>query len=144
MALSREIKFVSDNDLEGKFDGQCRFELNLYSKQQIRDTLGTSGNTLAEVLRSERNPIAEFMEEVLANGPTQASRDPGGWKDYLRRLVLKDCDYDPAKVEATIRRFKNPRTTSIPKMMEPFRELLASRPEAEGEWTKEKLLAVLR
>ena len=144
MALSREREFVSDNGLAGKFDGLCRFELNLCSKQQIRDALGLSGNTLAEVLSSDKNPIYDFINDVIADGSTPTCGEIDGWKQYWRLLVLQDCDFDLAKVEARIRQYKNPRSTSITKMMEPFRELLAAEPARQGEWTKERLLSVLR
>lgn len=143
MALSREREFVSENDLAGEFDGLCRFELHLCSKQQIRDALGLSGNTLAEVLNSDKNPIYDFISDVVANESTRNCGDKDKWRNYVQDLVLRDCDYDPAKVEATIRLYKDPRSTSIPKMMQPFRERLAAITDMPGKWTKAMLLSTL-
>ena len=60
---------MSDNGLEGKYNGVCRFELNLTSKKQIREALCLTGNTLEEVLNAERNPIQDFLGDVLAEDP---------------------------------------------------------------------------
>ena len=144
MTLSREREFVSDNNLAGEFDGLCRFELNLCSKKQIRDALGLSGNTLAEVLNSDKNPIYDFINDVIADESTRNCGDTDKWKNYIQDLVLRDCDYDPAKVEATIRLYKDPRSTSIPKMMQPFRERLATMTGTQGKWSKKMLLSALR
>ena len=143
MSLSRERDFVTENGLTGKFNGKCRFELNLCSKQQIRDALGTTGNTLAEVLGSSNNPIYDFMNDVIADTPTQSLTGPGDWKQYMQRLVLQDCDYDLARVEAKLRQYKDPRSARIPKMMRPYRELLATGQEGATGWNKDKLLSAL-
>lgn len=42
-------KFVADNHLEGAFNGVCRFEMNLNSKKQIRDSLGIPDTKLRTV-----------------------------------------------------------------------------------------------
>jgi len=64
--------------------------------------------------------------------------------DYSTFLVYFLCDFDLAKVEAKARQFKNPRSTSIPKMMAQYREILAGIPSGSSTWTKEKLLDVIR
>lgn len=142
MNLQGERPFVSYNGLEGKYDGVCRFELNLTSKQQIREALSLTGNTLAEVLQSEKNPIQDFLADVLAEDP--AGKSVTDWKSFQKYAVLAQCGYDLAKVEATIRRFKDPRNISIPKMMVPFREILAGLPAGTSTWTKNKLLNAVR
>ena len=142
MNLQGERPFVSDNGLEGKYDGVCRFELNLTSKKQIREALGLTGNTLAEVLQSERNPIQDFLADVLAEDST--SRAVTDWKTFEKYAVLAACGYDLAKVEAKVRQYRNPSSTSIPKMMASFREILAGLSGGASTWTKEKLLEVVR
>lgn len=144
MALRRERDFISENDLNGAFNGLCRFELNLCSKKQIRDALGLTGNTLWEVLSSNKNPIADFMDEVIFERSTEPNDGHDCWKNYWRSLILQDCNYDLAKVEAKLRQYKNPRSANIPKMMIPFREILTSCTSGETAWTKEKLLSALR
>ena len=142
MNLQGERPFVSYNSLEGEYDGVCRFELNLTSEQQIREALSLTGNTLAEVLQAEKNPIQDFLADVLAEDP--AGKAVTDWKSFQKYAVLAQCGYDLAKVEATIRRFKDPRSACIPKMLEPFREILAGLPAGISTWTKEKLLNAVR
>lgn len=142
MNLQGQRPFVLDNGLEGDYDGVCRLELNLTSKQQIREALSLTGNTLAEVLQSDKNPIQAFLGDVLAEDP--AGKAVTDWKSYQKYAVLALCGYDLAKVEAAIRQYKDPRSTSIPKMMEPFREILAGLPAGTSTWTKEKLLNAVR
>ena len=142
MNLQGARPFVSDNGLEGKYDGMCRFEINLKSEKQVRDALGLTGNTLAEVLKSEKNPIQDFLSDILADDP--AGRAVNNWKDLEKYAVLALCGFDLAKVEAKARQYKNPRSTSIPKMMEPYREILAGLPSGSSTWTKNKLLNVVR
>lgn len=142
MNLQGERPFVSDNGLEGKYDGVCRFELNLTSKKQIREALGLTGNTLAEVLHAEGNPIQDFLVDVLAEDPSgKAVTD---WNTFEKFAVLAACGFDLAKVEAKVRQYRNPRTTSIPKMMASFREILAGLPTSCATWSKEKLLDAVR
>ena len=54
------------------------------------------------------------------------------------------CGFDLARVEAKVRQYRNPRGTSIPKMMASFREILAGLSNGDLTWTKEKLLEVVR
>lgn len=142
MNLQGERPFVSENGLEGEYDGLCRFEMNLTSKKQVREALGLTGNTLTEVLRSSRNPIQDFLGDILAEDPV--GRAITSWKDLEKYAVLALCGFDLAKVEAKARQYKNPRNTSIPKMMEPYREILAGLPSGSSTWTKRKLLNVVR
>ena len=116
--------------------------MNLTSKKQIREALDLTGNTLAEVLHSERNPIQDFLADVLADDP--AGKSISSWKDVEKYAILALCDFDLAKVEAKARQFKNPRSTSIPKMMAQYREILAGLSGGASAWTKEKLLEVVR
>lgn len=142
MDLQRERPFVMSNGLEGEYDGKCRFELNLTTKKQIREALNLTGNTLTEVLRSDKNPIQEFLQNVLADDLT--GKTVSNWKDLEKYAVLALCDFDIAKVEAKARQYKNPRSTSIPKMMASYREILAGLSGGTSTWTKEKLLDIVR
>ena len=142
MNLQGERPFVLSNGLEGEYDGKCRFELNLTTKKQIREALNLTGNTLAEVLHSEENPIQEFLKDVLADDP--AGKAVSSWKDLEKYAILALCGFDLAKVEAKARQYKNPRSTSIPKMMASYREILAGLSSGSSTWTKEKLLDVVR
>lgn len=124
MNTANNHEFVSKNGLQGEYDGICRFELNLKSKEQIRQSLQITDTSLRSVLSSTANPIADFLEDVIADEPEKClSQD--GWKDYLRSLVLENCGYDLGRVEAKVRQYKSSKTTSISKIMVPYRELLS-------------------
>ena len=144
MALSKEREFVETNNLTNTFSGLCRFELNLTSQQQIREALGITGNTLLEVLNSNRNPIADFMDEVMIDGSSQSENSNKYWKQYVRSLVLRDCNYDIEQVDARLREYYDAGNVSITQKMKPFREMLAVRDEKTSVWTKEKLLKALQ
>lgn len=115
-------RFVEAYGLEGAFDGICRFEMNLNSKKQIRQALGTSSTKLQAVLSSDANPIADFLDEVIETNRTPMAMTDK--KTYLTMLVLKDCDYDLEKVEAKMRQLYTSRGTSISAIMQPYRQMM--------------------
>lgn len=115
-------RFIERYGLEGAFDGICRFEMNLNSKHQIRNALGTSNTKLQSVLSSEANPIADFLDEVIDN--TQTSEAMTDKKTYITMLVLKDCDFDLEKVEAKMRQLYTSRGTNISTIMQPYRQMM--------------------
>lgn len=83
------------------FTGRTRFELNLNSKDQIRKSLNISDTRITTVLSSEENPILSFVQDVIdapAGQPQLTS-----YKEYLDYLVLRDNDFDLAKVQAKIK-----------------------------------------
>lgn len=121
MSNADNREFVEKNHLENKFDGICRFELNLNSHAQIRDSLNITSNDLTVVLRSESSPIADFLKEVIQI--TNAECNCSDWKEYNRKLVLQDCDFDMAKVEAKLRSLYK-RGTKIRDVIKPYRALL--------------------
>ena len=122
MRKKENERFVEDYGLEGVFDGVCRFELNLNSKEQIRSSLGINTTKLQAVLSSDANPIADFLDDVIDNTPTPATLTDK--KTYVTMLILKDCDYDLAKVEAKLRQLYPRRGTSFSSLMQPFRQML--------------------
>ena len=101
------------------FIGKCRFEMNLTSKYQIRETLNIQSNDLGTVLRSKENPILSFIQETV--GPREGTPRYNNRKTYLVSLVLKDCNYDLAQVEEKMRSFYG-RGTDFKKIMKPYRE----------------------
>lgn len=114
--------FVEAYGLEGVFDGLCRFELNLNSKEQIRQALGTSNTKLQAVLSADANPIVDFLDEVIENASTPASMTDK--KSYVTMLVLKDCDFDLEKVEAKMRQLYSSRGTNFNAIMQPYRQMM--------------------
>lgn len=142
MNIAKNKNFVSANALSGKFEGKCRFELNLKCMEQIRDTLNIKDAKLQNVLASTANPIKDFVDEVLVADPEIKVSDKG-WKGYWQSLVLKDCDNDLAKVEAKLRQYKDSRSCNISKYMEPFRILVSSNKEVTSTSSKTELLRLL-
>ena len=122
MNMAQNKNFVEDNELEHIFDNTSRFELNLNSKQQVRDALRVSDNRLRNVLASTASPIREFVEKVIE--PTSNPVTLKDKKAYVTELVLKDCDYDLEKVEAKMRELYPTRGTNIKKVMEPYRSMM--------------------
>lgn len=113
--------FVEANGLEGAFDGMCRFEINLDSKEQIRQALHVHNTKLMTVLSAEANPIADFLNNVVQPESEVSIPDK---KTYMMTLVLKDCDYDLERVEAKLRSFIHSKGTSIKNVMKPYRALM--------------------
>ena len=142
MGIAKNRKFVSDNDLSGKFEDKCRFEINLKSMEQIRDALHIKDTKLSSVLSSTANPIMDFVDEILVEDP-EIKSGMTGWKEYWQSLVLKDCGYDLEKVEAKLRQYKNSRSCSISKAMAPFRELAGAYKEEISTSSKSELLRLL-
>ena len=113
--------FVEANGLEGAFDGMCRFEINLDSKEQIRQALHVHNTKLMTVLSADANPIADFLDNVVQPESEVSMPDK---KTYMMKLVLKDCDYDLERVEAKMRSFIHSKGTSIRNVMKPYIALL--------------------
>lgn len=119
MKKSDNTRFMQRNGLTDEFVGKCRFEINLNSKEQIRNALHIEDTNLLTVLNSETNPILEFMDEAVCG--SQGQKACSDWKSYQRYLVLKDCDFDLEKVEAKVRSLYK-RDTKISEVMRPYRE----------------------
>ena len=113
--------FVEANGLEGAFSGVCRFELNLDSKEQIRNALHVRNTKLKTVLSSAANPIDEFIDCVVHSHNESVNLHDK--KSYVTMLILKDCDYDLEKVEAKMRELYR-RGVSIKEVMEPYRAMM--------------------
>ena len=122
--------FVEANGLEGAFDGMCRFELNLDSKEQIRQALHVHNTKLMTVLSANANPIADFLDNVVLSESESISIPDK--KTYMMTLVLKDCDYDLEKVEAKMRSFIQSKGTSIKSVMKPYIALLGQMNSDDG------------
>lgn len=116
-------RFIEAYGLQGAFDGTCRFEINLNSKEQVRTTLKLDNNKLSNVLNSSASPIKDFMEKVIT--PEKVPIEMTSKKEYFTMLVLKDCDYDLEKVEAKMRELHASRGTNVTKVMEPYRAMMA-------------------
>lgn len=105
-----------------QFDGKVRLELNLRSKEQIRNYLHIPNNQLQAVLNSTAAPILAIYDEAIAE------TIPVNYAIYNKTekvALLEQCDYDLHAVEMKIREHA-PKNTSIRRKMEPYRLLLQS------------------
>lgn len=120
MLMSSNMRFAEQYDLLGAFDGKCRFEMNLRNMEAIRSTLGVTDNSLRSVLLSDSTPLKDFLQDVLSvESPVKCS----DWKEYVRTLVLRDCNYDLAQVEAKVRSLYK-KGTFITGVMKPYRAMM--------------------
>jgi hypothetical protein len=139
MRRSDNVKFAEKYGVLDDFQGVCRFEMNLNTKEQIRSALGVSDNGLMSVLSADANPILDYLKEVISPPEIMQVKDK---KTYISMLVLKDNDYDLAKVEAKMREF-HPRGTSISKLMETYRAVLAQTTESDAGSQYQNLISSL-
>lgn len=123
---------------ETDFEHVCRFEMNLNSIAQIKASLKIPDTQLMTVLAADGNPIAEFIDDIVAEGDCTPLTDK---QTYITTLVLRDCNNDLAEVEAKMRQIYS-QGTNISKIMKPYREALAKK--SESKFTKSDLLQMLR
>ena len=123
-------QFADDYGLDGVFNGKCRFELNLNSKQQIRSSLNISNTKLKSVLMADVNPIVDFLDEVIEPSPESITLTDK--KTFFTKLVLEKYDYDLEKIEAIMRNLYPSRGTNIKKIMEPYRLLVEQKEITDG------------
>lgn len=122
MLRPSQRKFTKSYGLDNAYIGLCRFEINLNSKEQIRQSLNVRNTNLMTVMASDANPILEFLDVVVKS--QEVPEQINDRKKYVAMLVLKDNDLDLSKVEARMRGFYKSHGTSISKIMEPFRQVL--------------------
>ena len=119
MKKADNTNFMKENGLANEFQGMCRFEINLNTKEQIRNALHIGNTDLTTVLSLTANPIKEFIDEAVRDD--EQHKECSDWKSYQRYLVLKDCDFDLEKVEVKVRSLYK-RGTKISDVMKPYRE----------------------
>lgn len=111
---------TAKNEILSYFKGKVRFELNINTKPQIRQLLNIPNNNIQNVLNATSNPILTVIDEAVKYEPQQQKAQT--LRDYEHELLLKDCDYDMAKVEAKVRALSS-KSTSITRTMQPYKEL---------------------
>lgn len=124
MEKVNNINFIDSltakNEILSYFKGKVRFELNINTKQQIRQLLNIPNNNIQNVLNATANPILTVIDEAVKYEPQQQKAQT--LRDYEHVLLLKDCDYDMVRVEAKVRALSS-KNTSITRMMQPYKEL---------------------
>ena len=100
ISRSENKEFMNTYGIDGDFEGLCRFEINLNSKEQIRSALSIQDTSLISVLSSTANPICSFIEQAVYadNKPKKASTS---LKNEMRYLFLKSCDFGKSKHRQT-------------------------------------------
>lgn len=121
-ACNREfLNLVKDQQsMIDYFKGKIRFELNIDTKAQIRLLLGVMDNRLHSVLSSNANPILTVFDEAVRQNEVTAYHSD--LKEYMMALLIRECHNDLEEVEAKVRAM-SPKTTSIRRKMQPFRDL---------------------
>ena len=121
-ACNREFLNAISNrqQLLDYFQDKIRFELNIDTKAQIRLLLGVMDNRLHSVLSSNANPILTVFDEAIRQNENTAYHSD--LKEYMMALLIRECHNDLEEVEAKIRAMR-PKTVSIRKKMQPFRDL---------------------
>ena len=121
-ACNREFLNTISNRQEmlDYFQDKIRFELNIDTKAQIRLLLGVMDNRLHSVLSSNANPILTVFDEAIR--PNEVTAYHSDLKEYMMALLIRECHNDLEEVEAKIRAM-TPKTVSIRKKMQPFRDL---------------------
>ena len=133
-------KFMNEYNIpDTEFDNVCRFEINLNSIAQIKSSLGITDTRLMSVLTSTKNPILDFLDDVVAD--TDNVIPLTDKQSYLTALVLRDCNNDLAEVEAKMRQLYS-KGTNLSKIMKPYREALAKK--NKSEFNKADLLKMLQ
>ncbi len=133
-------KFMDEYNIpDTEFDNVCRFEINLNSIAQIKSSLGITDTRLMSVLTSTKNPIIDFLDDIVAD--TDSVIPLTDKQSYLTALVLQDCNNDLAEVEAKMRQLYS-KGTNLSKIMKPYRDALAKK--NESKFTKTDLLQMLR
>ena len=122
------------------FNGKIRFELNLNSKEQLRQTLNIADTSISSVLNSPATPIWDFMDSVIVNDNIGASCS--NLTEFKNHLVLEHCGNDLAKVETLLRNYCSP-NTHISQIMKPFRVLVAKLANNPAPTLKEQLRNLL-
>lgn len=140
MSKMENRRFLEKYDVSAEdFRDVCRFEMNLNSIAQIKSSLGITDTRLMSVLTSTKNPILDFLNDVVAD--TDSVIPLTDKQSYITALVLQDCNNDLAEVEAKMRQIYS-QGTNISKIMKPYREALAKK--SESKFTKTDLLQMLR
>lgn len=137
----RFIESLTDKQaVLGHFNGKIRFEMNLNSKEQIRQCLKVTDTSIDAILNTEADPIWDFLSEALDDG--EISSRSRSLTEFKNILLLQYCNNDLAKVEAIVREHCSP-NTHISQVMKPYRELLSKAAEQPSSSVKDTLRKLL-
>jgi hypothetical protein len=86
MNLKKNAAFVTENQLDGIFDGMTRVEAKLNNRKAIRDRFGT--DDLIGILQSDRNPQVDILKEVFKDANINVKSGDGFIKSQRDRERL--------------------------------------------------------
>lgn len=129
-ACNREfMNSIADKEyMLGHFLDKIRFELNINTSRQIRELLEIPDNKLLTVLSTEANPILKVYDEAIKERNT--TMHCSSLKERMMAALIRECNNDLERVEIEIRN-TIPKSTSVRRKMEPFRELYAKMQQGE-------------
>jgi hypothetical protein len=139
------------NFLKKYYDGEnpfvhnnCRFELNLNSKEQIRSSLHITNTKLKNVLLAAQdvNPIYDFLNKIISEDVTSVV-EGSKINDYYTALVLKDCDYDIKKVEAKLRMYYS-KGTKMRTVLKRYKQMLSIMNNKHSKYTRDEILSLVK
>ena len=107
--------------LLNNFRGKMRFELNLNSKEQIRQSLNIADTSIASVLNTSATPIWDFLDGAISDN--EVCENCTNLTELKNQLLLEHCGNDLVKVEALLRNYCSP-NTHISQVMKPYRALV--------------------
>ena len=122
------------------FENKVRFEMNLNSKEQLRQCLHISSTALHSVLNSTANPFFEFLDSAILD--TDAEENCNSLSEIKNLAFLKYYDTSLEKIEAVIRRYKSP-GTHLSQAIRPYRQLLTKLSSSPSVSIKDKLRKLL-
>ena len=121
----------NSEEIENYFHDKIRFELNLTSKQAIRDALCVISNDVMTVLNSPANPIREAMFEAI-HIPTE-ERQVSTLRDFERLIVLEHFNFELPKLKNSIRKFYKD-SNGLNKTIKAYRELTLNHTSTDYSW----------
>lgn len=129
-ACNREfMNSISDEEkMASYFKNKIRFELNINTCKQIRELLEIPDNKLLTVLSAEANPLLRAYDEAIREDNTMVHCS--SLKERMMVAFIRECGNDLERVEVEIRN-TIPKTTSVKRTMQPFRELYAKMQQGE-------------
>lgn len=113
------------------FSNKYRIEVNLSTKEQIRNYLNISDNCLINALRSNENPLLKIFNLIFdstidvedSNGKNRNLFEYESLSQLKDGLILKACDYDLSQIDKILNHYLSPETNKR-KYRPRFRKLL--------------------
>lgn len=140
MRLKNNTDYIAtlDNaeEIETYFHDKIRFELNLTSKQAIRDALNVTNNSIMTVLQSQANPIRDAVNEAITL-PIE-EKQVSTLRDFERLIVLEHFNFELPKLKNSIRKFYKD-TNGLNKTIKAYRELSLNIANADYSWLRNLL-----